>query len=94
MEKVFEIILEKYQPEHIKSAPLLIEYMSEEQFTFLGIVEGKKGDKQVIDTCTLSWTDHEYVNQTINGGYSGDEYAGFTYVPISDGLYLHFSYWM
>lgn len=33
-----------------------------------------------------------YVNQTMNGGYSGDDYAGTVCMPISAGRYFQFAY--
>jgi hypothetical protein len=38
--------------------------------------------------------DHIYVDQTTNGGYSGDEYAGHIYIPITKKLYLKSYYSM
>jgi hypothetical protein len=35
-----------------------------------------------------------YVNQTTNGGYSGDEYAGTVSIPLGDGKFFQFSYSM
>lgn len=37
---------------------------------------------------------HIYVNQTTNGGYTGDEFAGTIYIPIYDGKYLESEYSM
>jgi hypothetical protein len=33
-----------------------------------------------------------YVNQTTNGGMSGDDYAGTMSMPLPDGQYFQFSY--
>lgn len=35
-----------------------------------------------------------YVNQYVNGGYTGDNYAGNIYVPIKKDKYLEFHYEM
>lgn len=35
-----------------------------------------------------------YVNQTTNGGWSGDDYAGTMSIPLGDGRYLQFAYAM
>jgi hypothetical protein len=40
-----------------------------------------------------SWGKH-FVNQTTNGGYSGDDYAGTVSIPLKDGRYFQFSYSM
>jgi hypothetical protein len=34
------------------------------------------------------------VNQTLNGGWSGDEYAGEVYIPISQDKYFKYCYYM
>lgn len=46
-----------------------------------------------------SWeTDHKYqhgyrvVNQTLNGGMAGDEYAGDCYIPVAENQWFKFSY--
>ena len=33
-----------------------------------------------------------YIHQTVNGGYSGDDYAGHIWIPLNAGKYLHFHY--
>ena len=35
-----------------------------------------------------------FVNQTTNGGYCGDEYAGTVSIPLGDGRYFQFAYTM
>lgn len=40
-----------------------------------------------------SWGKH-FVNQTTNGGYSGDDYAGTISIPLKDGRYFQFGYTM
>lgn len=35
-----------------------------------------------------------YVNQTTNGGYAGDEYAGTVSIPLADGRFFRFGYSM
>ena len=35
-----------------------------------------------------------FVNQTTNGGYTGDEFAGTISIEYNDGAYLQFSYSM
>lgn len=33
-----------------------------------------------------------FIYQTVNGGYSGDDYAGHIWIPLNAGKYLHFHY--
>jgi len=40
-----------------------------------------------------AWGKH-YVDQTTNGGYTGEEYAGTVSIPLGDGRYFQFSYTM
>jgi len=40
-----------------------------------------------------SWGKH-FVNQTTNGGFTGDEYAGTVSIPLGDGRFFQFSYTM
>lgn len=40
-----------------------------------------------------AWGKH-FVNQTTNGGYSGDEYAGTVSIPLGDGRFFQFGYSM
>ncbi|MYM92462.1 hypothetical protein [Duganella vulcania] len=39
------------------------------------------------------WGQH-YVNQTTNGGMSGDEYAGTVAIPVGEGRFFQFGYAM
>lgn len=61
------------------------------------------GNLKLVDISTIigdyqeeDWTefDHVYVNQTIDGGYTGDEFAGYIYIPITKKLYLKSYYSM
>jgi len=38
--------------------------------------------------------DHIYVDQFVDGGFSGDEFAGHIYIPIKEGKYLKSNYSM
>ena len=38
-----------------------------------------------------AWGVH-FVNQTTNGGHSGDEYAGTVSIPLGDGRFFQFGY--
>ena len=60
------------------------------------IVDYPKGDKQElegdIDEKYKLFLTHEFCNQTTNGGYTGDEYAGELYYPLPNGKYMEISY--
>jgi hypothetical protein len=57
----------------------------------LKIVDMPKGDRQ-----EENWEDfdHIFVNQTCNGGYTGDSFSGYFYIPLPDGKYLETYYSM
>ena len=40
-----------------------------------------------------AWGKH-FVNQTTDGGYTGDEYAGTVSIPLGDGRFFQFEYAM
>lgn len=50
-----------------------------------------KGNYQKED---WGYFDHIFVNQTTDGGYTGDEFAGYIYIPITKKLYLKSYYSM
>lgn len=50
-----------------------------------------KGNRQEEDWNSY---DHVYVNQTTDGGYTGDSFAGHIYIPITKKLYLKSYYSM
>ena len=35
-----------------------------------------------------------YVNQTTNGGYTGDEYSGTVSIPLGNNKFIQFAYYM
>jgi len=41
-----------------------------------------------------SFIEEEWVNQYENGGYSGDSYAGFSYLKLAEDAWLVFHYSM
>ena len=53
------------------------------------IVDEKKGDKQDTHYDIIT---EEWVNQTTNGGYTGDEFAGTVYFKLNNDKYLQISY--
>lgn len=55
---------------------------------YFAIVDKPKGENQ-------DYKDYEvWVNQTTNGGYSGDEFAGTCYFKIGENKYLEWYYSM
>lgn len=65
------------------------------------IVDKPKGTKTEIDIeesnfdaipKEYSFLTHQYVNQTTNGGYTGDEFSGDLYFPLPDGKYMKVYY--
>jgi len=59
------------------------------------IVEKSDIDK-TIDKQMEDWGefDYVYVDQYCNGGHTGDDFAGFIYIPIKNGKYLKSHYSM
>ena len=53
------------------------------------IVKKPEGDKQNSDESSLK----VWVNQTCNGGYTGDDFSGDIFIKINDNLYLRWIYW-
>lgn len=43
----------------------------------ISIVKGQRQEEEWVEF------DHVYVNQTIDGGMVGDEFAGYIYIPIT-----------
>ncbi len=55
------------------------------------IVNKPRGEKQAESYGAFKFI---YVNQTTNGGYEGDDFAGEVYIPLPDKTFLEFSYSM
>ncbi len=54
------------------------------------IVDKPIGKMREFDEC--EYIEGVYVNQTTNGGYTGDEFAGTHSIKIADNEYFQFSY--
>ena len=52
------------------------------------IVDSPKGEKQTEKDDTIE----VWINQTTNGGYTGDSFAGDVYVKLSENEYLTWGY--
>lgn len=71
------------------------------QYPEYEIVDEPKGKKQKIDLEEsnvdkipeeYAFLTHRYVNQTTNGGYTGDDFSGDLYFPLPDGKYMKVFY--
>ena len=51
----------------------------------------ERGKKQKSDYSAIKW---EWVDQYTNGGYLGDEYAGYIYVQVKPDRFLRMQYEM
>lgn len=70
----------------------LKEYLEFEECYFSPrIVMNTKGNRQEVDGDLIK---EEWVNQTTNGGVSGDDFAGTIYFKLSTNRYLCFNYEM
>ena len=63
------------------------------------IVDEPEGDKQEYNDTFLEnipdeykFITHEYVDQYQNGGYTGDDFAGYVYYPLPDGKFMKVHY--
>ena len=67
------------------------EELTDSAFTFdYQIASTPIGQEQDDDA---PWGKH-FVNQTTNGGYTGDEYEGTVSIPLVDGRFFQFGYSM
>jgi hypothetical protein len=72
--------------EHIKEYIEDCEYTSEFEVT-----ESHEGVKEDCDGYAFRYV---YLDQYCNGGWAGDEYAGWVWVPLPKGKFLKFHYSM
>ncbi len=105
-DKIDKAMVEHALQERAREEKLFFEIMKEKGWRFLwkvfieidescansiiGFVDKPHGTKDVRDKDSLEI----WVNQTTDGGYSGDSYAGTCDIKISEGKYLRFSYSM
>lgn len=72
--------------QHIK------EYIAESEITTdFAIVDEHRGHKQ---ECTGYAFRYIYLDQYSNGGYSGDDFAGWVWIPLPGAKFLKFHYSM
>lgn len=102
-EMVFLAKKEKEQWENVKQISIshksakwwdeLKEYLEFESCYFNPkIVDKSKGDFQEIGDGEL--IKEEWVNQTTNGGYTGDDFAGTIYFKLKDSVFIELEYSM
>lgn len=95
MERVFETILKVYQPKYANKASELSAYAERlDSWEFLGLVATPRGKKDEHPEDIPPFVEEEWIDQYQNGGYSGDSYAGYTYLKIAEDTYLKFHYQM
>lgn len=73
-----------------RAAKDIREYIDECGYTCeFGIVDSHGGHKQDEGDFAFKFL---YINQTCNGGYTGDDFSGEMWIPLKRGKYLHFHY--
>lgn len=71
-------------------AEIIVE-LTEDGYTFdYQIASTPKGQEQDDGA---AWGKH-FVNQTTNGGFTGDDFAGTVSIPLGDGRFFQFGYSM
>jgi hypothetical protein len=88
--KVLDILRTKVSDEFFKE----IQFdLNESGYTHsFKIVDTPIGD--ILESVEYYHIKEIYVNQTVNGGYTGDEYEGTVSIKISENEYFQFSYSM
>ena len=88
--KILDKIKEKVSEEFFKEVLLELEYCD---MTYSYSLENKpKGDK--VEDTEYEHVKEIWVNQTTNGGYTGDEFAGSCSIKIGENEYFQFYYSM
>lgn len=89
-QEVLNIIKSKVSEEFFNE---VIEELKESGHTYnFMIMDKPKGD--LLDDTEYDCIKKIYVNQTTNGGYTGDEFAGTVSIEMSENEYFQFSYEM
>ena len=65
--------------------------MESEGYGLFELTRVAGGHKQMEDWGSF---DHIYVDQWMNGGIAGDDFAGDVWIPLKENLYLKFRYEM
>lgn len=94
MKRLFEDILKVYKPG--ADVDELLTYVENlDDWHLMGIASRPSGKKADDNSEYLpSYIEEEWVNQYQDGGYSGDDYAGYTYLKLADDAWLMFNYYM
>ena len=88
--RIFKAIKSVKGKKYLKN---LLEYMEESEWNDVTLVR-----KDLESIPEKDWQQERgligkvIVNQYVNGGYSGDEYSGYVWVPLKGNLFLKFHY--
>ena len=74
--------------EAVEECLLECESCGELKLIDLSHIKGQRQEEKWVEF------NHVYVNQTTDGGMSGDEFAGYIYIPITKKLYVKSFYSM
>ena len=69
----------------------IVAELTEDGYTFDYIIASAPIGREQDDGA--AWGKH-FVNQTTNGSYTGDEFAGTVSIPLGDGRFFQFDYSM
>ena len=86
MEKEEELLKSIKKEIFPKLYKYLMEHIEEYSSSYFEIVEKPEGENQDEEGYEF------WVNQTVNGGYTGDDYQGYCYFELSEKRYLKWSY--
>jgi hypothetical protein len=89
-ERIINLLKEEKGEDWVNELKEYLEY--EDCYFSPKIVDKPKGELQTVEDGEL--IKEEWVNQTTNGGYTGDDFAGTIYFKLSEGRYLEFGYTM
>lgn len=87
-QEVLDTIKSKVSEEFFKE---ILEELKESGHTYSFIVTDRPKGELIDD---MEYDHVKYVDQTTNGGYTGDEYAGTVSIKISENEYFQFCYEM
>lgn len=91
MEQRLLVLVEVHQVVNSAVYAEILEELADNTHTFdYKISTAPIGDEQDEPA---AWGKH-FVNQTTNGGHTGDEFAGTVSIPLGDGRFFQFGYAM
>jgi hypothetical protein len=93
MERVYRHIFKAYGVPS-KGIKNFIDLASEMNYQLCGIYPKREVRKMKPQKCEEEIPFKiEYVDQTENGGYTGDSYSGYIYYPLNENWLIKFHYW-